>query len=130
MSEYFREIKPTFWLTVVRKNGTLEFYSLVDLIVKLSFETSSIHLGHRLLVNLMPDESPSPHQSVDCNIMEVGIFGLGHLHRRPILIMRTSSFGIILYEAIAAYEGLQKDQLKIRLRKLNHSLLLKETRTL
>ncbi len=106
----------------------LEIYSLIDGIVRDSFQTSHVHLGHRLLVNLKLEEQvslPSNH----CNVVEMGIFGLGHLYRRPLLMMRTSDFGVLLYEAIPAYEILKKSELKIRFRKLNHNLLLRETKT-
>lgn len=96
-----------------------------------TFRAGHVHLGHRLLVNAMFDEM-SAVSSIRCNIVEMGIFGLGHLHRRPLLVMRTSDFGVLLYEAIPslpAYESKQKNELKIRFRKLNHSLLLRETKT-
>ncbi len=96
-----------------------------------TFQTVHVHLGHRLLFNMKADETSLP-SSTHCNIVEMGIFGLGHLHRRPLLMIRTSDFGVLLYEAIPAlpiYDSKQKNELKIRFRKLNHSLLLRETKT-
>ena len=107
----------------------LEIYSITDGVVRISFQTSHVHLGHRLLVNLKLDEQSSFPTSTQCTVVEMGIFGLGHLHRRPLLMMRTLDFGVLLYEAIPAYESLTKSELKIRFRKLNHNLLLRETKT-
>lgn len=131
VTDYFREIKPTYWLSIIRQNGALEIFSLNGKFVLDTFRAGHVHLGHRLLVNAMFDEM-SAVSSIRCNIVEMGIFGLGHLHRRPLLVMRTSDFGVLLYEAIPslpAYESKQKNELKIRFRKLNHSLLLRETKT-
>lgn len=44
------------------------------------------------------------------------------------MMIRTSDFGVLIYEAIPAFES-QDNQLKIRFRKLNHNLLLRETKT-
>lgn len=131
MNDYFKEIKASHWLCVVRQNGTLELYSTIDLTdIRQCFQAPQVHLGHRLLLNVIADD-PIVHPSVQpCGIVEVCIFGMGHLQRRPLLIMRTSDFSILLYEAIPAYEGLEPQQLKIRFRKLNHNLLLKETKIL
>jgi cleavage and polyadenylation specificity factor subunit 1 len=130
--DYFREIKPTYWLSIIRQNGTLEIYLLAGQLVVETFQTIQVHLGHRLLFNMKTDEPSLPSSSIHCNIVEMGIFGLGHLHRRPLLMIRTSDFGVLLYEAIPAlpaHESKQKNELKIRFRKLNHSLLLRETKT-
>lgn len=104
---------------------------MIDLTdIRQCFQAPQVHLGHRLLLNVIADD-PIVHPSVQpCGIVEVCIFGMGHLQRRPLLIMRTSDFSILLYEAIPAYEGLEPQQLKIRFRKLNHNLLLKETKIL
>lgn len=93
-----------------------------------SFRAAHVHLGHRLLVNSKFDE-PSTFPSTHCGIVEIGLFGLGHLYRRPLLMMRTTDFGVLLYEAIPATESFQNNELKIRFRKLNHNLLLRETKT-
>lgn len=130
MNEYFREIKVTHWLCVVRQNGALEIYSVADsTTVQQCFQAPHVNLGHRLLVNVSVDDSTTKSTGQPSGIVEVGIFGLGHLHRRPLLMMRTSDFRILIYEAIPAYDGLQPQQLKVRFRKLNHNLLLRETKT-
>ena len=128
MTEYFRDIAPSHWLCVVRQNGTLEVYSM-DASVRQGFQAPHVHLGHRLLVNVKADDPVVHPSALPCSIVEVCLVGLGHLHRRPLLVLRTSDFGILLYEAIPAYLGLDPEQLKIRFRKLNHSMILRETKT-
>ena len=127
MIDYFREIKPTYWLALVRKCGNLELFSVKDLVVRESFLAPNIHMARRLLINTRPEtvqETP-----ITNNIVEMGIFGLGHMCRRPLIIMRAVDFKILIYEVIPAIESCQGDDSpKIRLRKLNHSLLLKETK--
>lgn len=123
---YFHEIKPTYWLAVVRKCGHLELFSVNDLTVRESFLTPNVHMARRLLVNTRPETVQE--SSITNNIVEMGIFGLGHMCRRPLIVMRAADFKILLYEVIPAIEGCHDDSLKIRLRKLNHCLLLKETK--
>lgn len=106
----------------------LEIYSLTDAIQQ-GFQAPLIHLGHRLLVNVKADDPVVHPSSLPCGIVEMGLFGLGHLQRRPLLMVRTSDFGVLLYEAIPAYVGLDPEQLKIRFRKLNHNMILRETKT-
>lgn len=125
--DYFREIKPTYWLSVVRENGVLEIYSISGDVLLERFRTTHVHQGHRLLVNSKLDHM-SPLPAVKCGIVEMGIFGLGHLNRRPVLMLRTTDFSVLLYEIIPTVESLESE-LTIRLRKLNHNLLLRETKT-
>lgn len=126
-ANYFREVKPTYWLALIRRNGNFEFFSVTDLVVRGRFLAPNVHMGHRLLVNTPPDIGQE--SGTTNNIVEMGIFGLGHLCRRPVVVMRTADFKVLLYEVIPAVEGSHDDSVKIRLRKLNHSLLLRETKT-
>lgn len=129
MADYFRDIKPTYWIALIRQNGTLEIFSVVDGVVTESFQTAQVHMGHRLLTSIKLDEPPNPlHSSTNCGVVEIGIFGLGHLYRRPLMMVRNSDFGVLIYEAIPAFVK-RDNQLNIRFRKLNHNLLLRETKT-
>jgi len=121
---------PTYWLAIVRQNGNLEIYELAKVELQLRFLTSALHLGHRLLVNLNQEGTTHCATNYPCDIVEIGIFPLGHLQRRPILVTRTSDFNILIYEAIASVgsDNIQ-DRLRIRFRKLDHNLLLQQKKT-
>ena len=125
MRHFLMEKPPTYWLSIVLPNGSLEIYSLDDLL--LCFKTCDLHLGHRLLSY---QQESTVRASSQVEIIEIGIFPLGHLRRRPLMIIRTSDYQLFLYEAVAYYDTSEDHQLKMRFRKWNHNLLLKEKKTL
>lgn len=129
-NDFNRCTTPTNWLAVVRQNGDLEIYKLSDVELQLSFQTSALHLGHRLLVNMYQKGATLSSTNYPCDIIEIGIFPLGHLQRRPILVTRTADFNILIYEAVACVStDAVQDRLHIRFRKLDHNLLLQQKKT-
>ena len=126
--EFFRERKASYWLALVRQNGTLEIYSVPDM--QLNFSAIDLHLGHRLLNHHEPNTGTTPVSTASSvDVIEIGIFGLGHLQRRPLMILRTADCQVFIYEAVIFYDGTEGRHLKMRFRKLSHNMLLKEKKT-
>ncbi|CAG5135896.1 unnamed protein product, partial [Candidula unifasciata] len=136
-----REIKKTSWMLLCRENGQLEIYSLPE--CKLVFSVKSFPLGQRTLVDSGPlfdtlkvggvinvdkqknlDEMPV--------VKEIQMCGLGHNKTRPYLIARVDE-DLLIYEAFArtastADAQMAFDHLRIRFRKIQHDLILREKR--
>ncbi len=103
--DYFKENKASHWLFAVRQNGT----SMIDLTdIRQYFQEPQVLLG--LLLNVIAVHMVHPFVE-PCGIVQVCIFGMGHLQRRSLLIRKTSYFIILLNPA---YEGLELQKLKIR----------------
>jgi cleavage and polyadenylation specificity factor subunit 1 len=62
-------------------------------------------------------------------VTEITMVGLGDKKRRPLLLARTSDHELLLYEVFPYYEKLDKKQLKLRFKKVNHGLLLRDRKS-
>ncbi|KAL0274118.1 UNVERIFIED_CONTAM: hypothetical protein PYX00_006618 [Menopon gallinae] len=119
--KYYQEIKPNYWLFVVRENGNLDIYSLPDF--RPSFQVRRLGQGQRVLFDMLDTVQPStPDNAGDPDIYELLVVSLGHLGRRPIMLVRTE-FDLVVYQAFKYAKG---PNLKIRFRRLPQTFILKE----
>ncbi|KAK6623006.1 hypothetical protein RUM43_008858 [Polyplax serrata] len=119
--KYSQEIKPNYWMFLLRENGTLDIYSLPDF--RPSFQIRRLGQGQRVLYDVLDTVQPSGSDgSDDPEIHELLVVSLGHLGRRPILLLRTES-DLMMYQAFKYAKG---SNLKIRFRRLPQTLILKE----
>ena len=54
---------------------------------------------------------------------------LGDKRRRPLLLARTSDQELIMYEVYPFYDKLDKTQLKMRFKRVQHGLILRERKS-
>ncbi|XP_060807779.1 cleavage and polyadenylation specificity factor subunit 1 [Amyelois transitella] len=106
--KYLADVKPTYWLLVVRSNGNLELYSLPEM--KLSFLVRDVCAGHRILAdslesvpiitNLTDDDDPdaSAHDPATDKLREILMVGVGHRAGRVLLMMRFDD-QLMIYQA-------------------------------
>ncbi|KAG7296758.1 hypothetical protein JYU34_020693 [Plutella xylostella] len=106
--KYLQDVKPTYWLFVVRDNGNLEIYSLPEM--RLSFLVQGVCEGHRILadslesVSVTPDQSEEPlntstNQSSGAeSLQELLVVALGNKGARPLLLLRTQN-QLLIYQA-------------------------------
>ncbi|XP_063236950.1 cleavage and polyadenylation specificity factor subunit 1 [Bacillus rossius redtenbacheri] len=118
-----QEVKPTYWLFLVRENGSLELYTLPDF--QLSYVVRGFGHGHRVLANSLEPSQASPagpaDPSVDREVQEILMVALGHHGSRPVLLARLDD-ELLLYQAYRYPKG----SLKLRFRRLTHSILPRE----
>lgn len=128
-----KETKPTYWLFIVRENGVLEIYSLPN--YKLSFLVKNFPMGQKLLVDSIQITAMSAtnsgekqyekqHDSLPI-VQEILVIGLGPSHSRPLLMARIDE-ELVMYEAFPFYENQTDNHLKLRFRKVNHDMILRE----
>nr|KAI8762317.1 cleavage and polyadenylation specificity factor subunit 1 [Biomphalaria glabrata] len=133
-----KEIKVTSWLLISRENGQLEFYSIPEF--KLVYTIKSFPLGQRTLVDsgpqfdtskpgTLPEKQPSTAGEMPL-VKEIQMFGLGHNKSRPYLMARVDE-DLLIYEVFprmpTAGDNLPTgDCLRIRFKKVAHSLILRE----
>ncbi|VVD01045.1 unnamed protein product [Leptidea sinapis] len=116
------EIKPTYWLFVVRDNGNLEIYSLPEM--KLSFLVKDVCAGHRILADSLESLEPSEVEeeiatgkSVHVEkLLEMLCVGLGHKGSRPLMLLRLSDT-LLIYQAYKYGRG----NLKVRFSRIQAS---------
>ncbi|CAG4972278.1 unnamed protein product [Colias eurytheme] len=101
------EVKPTYWLFVLRDNGNLEIYSLPEM--KLSFLVRDVCAGHRILADslesvpmpLNPNDEEdltSGHSTLVEGLRELLVVGLGNKGSRPLLLLRMDD-QLLVYQA-------------------------------
>ncbi|XP_053620009.1 cleavage and polyadenylation specificity factor subunit 1 [Plodia interpunctella] len=124
--KYLTEVKPTYWLFVVRSNGNLELYSLPEM--KLSFLVRDVCAGHRILAdslesvpiitNPVDDEELSKdiHNSEVDKLKELLVVGVGHKASRVIMLMRCDD-QLMIYQAYKYPRG----NLKMRFSRIHTS---------
>ncbi|KAK8376849.1 hypothetical protein O3P69_010050 [Scylla paramamosain] len=125
-----KEIRPSYWLVGVRDNGDLEIYTLPDF--KLSYSVKNFWLGQRVLTDSSANTtSTQANPTLEVNIPtihEVLLVGMGNRNLRPVLLARVEE-DLLMYEVFPFYENLSPTQLKIRLRLIEHNLILREKRS-
>jgi len=131
---HLEPVKTTYWFLAIRQNGNFELYSVPDFtlrFVSLSFP----HTPNVLVDNMstrVPVQSSDQPRGLDNlpTIMEIKLVGLGQRGRRPILLARLSDYEVVMYEMYEYQSAsLSADQLKIRFRKLQHGLLLRDRKS-
>ncbi|XP_045540280.1 cleavage and polyadenylation specificity factor subunit 1 isoform X2 [Papilio machaon] len=124
---HLAEVKPTFWLFVVRDNGNLEIYSLPEM--RLSFLVRDVCAGHRILADSL-ESVPIATSSVDEDEFSTGnknaevdklkemlIVGLGHKATRVLLLLRMEGEPLMIYQAYKYPRG----NLKMRFSRMSVS---------
>lgn len=125
--------KPTYWLFVIRDNGNMEIYFMPDM--KLAYLVTNVGNGNHFLSDSMEFVPLSlTQQNGESNIdgggiyqickddtipTEIFISGLGSYARRPVMFVRMKN-EIFIYQVFRYPRG----HLKIRFKKLNHSILI------
>ncbi|XP_049880956.1 cleavage and polyadenylation specificity factor subunit 1 [Pectinophora gossypiella] len=104
--KYLQEVKPTYWLFVVRNNGNLEIYSLPEM--RLSFLVRDLAKGHRILADslesvpeatpLDDEDSSSSHNPEVDRIKEILVVGLGNKGSRVLMMLRCDD-ELMIYQA-------------------------------
>ncbi|KAH9502918.1 Cleavage and polyadenylation specificity factor subunit 1 [Bulinus truncatus] len=132
-----KEIKVTSWLLISRENGQLEIFSIPEF--KLAYTIKSFPLGQRTLVDSGPSFDPSKAAAMSEKqpstgempvVKEIQLFGLGHNKSRPYLMARIDE-DLLIYEVFPRMPSagdlpLPGDSLRIRFRKVQHNLILRE----
>ncbi|XP_028164475.1 cleavage and polyadenylation specificity factor subunit 1-like [Ostrinia furnacalis] len=120
------EVKPTYWLFVIRRNGNLELYSLPEM--RLSFLVRDACAGHRILadslesVPVMPNPAEdeqlnsSHHNASVDRLRELLVVGLGNKGSRVLMLMRCDNT-LMVYQAYKYPRG----NLKMRFSRMNVS---------
>ncbi|XP_068228833.1 cleavage and polyadenylation specificity factor subunit 1 [Palaemon carinicauda] len=133
-----KDVRASFWLVGIREDGNLEIYTLPDF--RLSYAVKNFWMGHRVLIDssqvippppLPPSTLPPPPTPVLENysiIHEVLLVGMGNRNLRPVLFARVDE-DLLMYEVFPFYENLATNQLKIRMRLIEHNLILRERRS-
>ncbi|CAB3240456.1 unnamed protein product [Arctia plantaginis] len=124
--KYLQEVKPTYWLFVLRLNGNLEIYSLPEM--RLSFLVRDACAGNRILADSL-ESVPMPSNAVDDEeltsgglnadaekLKELLVVGLGHKGTRVLMLMRCSD-QLMIYQAYKYPRG----NLKMRFSRVNVS---------
>ncbi|CAK1589446.1 unnamed protein product [Parnassius mnemosyne] len=126
---YLNEVKPTYWLFVVRDNGNLEIYSLPEM--RLSFLVRDICAGHRILADSLESvPAPEPADEEEYSggggaagggevqrLRELLVVGLGHKASRVLLLLRLDGEPLMIYQAYKYPRG----NLKMRFSRMNVS---------
>ncbi|XP_060586959.1 cleavage and polyadenylation specificity factor subunit 1-like [Ruditapes philippinarum] len=130
-----KELKMSYWVAVARENGSLEILSLPDF--KIAYYVKTFPIGQKVLVDTGSLKEISASKSGSglsqdktvtdsmYNIHEVLLVGLGQRKSRPYLLARVED-GLLIYEAFPYYQSKEDNHLKIRFKKVQHNLILKE----
>eukprot|EP00092_Neocalanus_flemingeri_P020040 GFUD01021700.1.p1 GENE.GFUD01021700.1~~GFUD01021700.1.p1 ORF type:complete len:1406 (+),score=514.90 GFUD01021700.1:53-4270(+) len=130
---HLEQVTATYWLVGVRESGNFELYSVPDF----SLRFVSLNFPHQLdvLVDNMSTRATShaePTRGLDrlSPLTEILLVGLGMQGHRPVLLGRTKNSELVMYEVYPYYSrSLAPEQLKIRFKKINHGLILRERRS-
>ncbi|CAG2059625.1 unnamed protein product, partial [Timema podura] len=122
--KYLQEIKPTYWLFLVRENGNMEMYTLPDF--QQMYLVRNFGQGLRVLSDSTQSVPPSmtTDTTYDTEVQEILVVALGHHGSRPLLVVRLED-EVLLYQAYRYHKG----NLKLRFRRLAHTVLLRESRS-
>ncbi|XP_053401547.1 cleavage and polyadenylation specificity factor subunit 1-like [Mercenaria mercenaria] len=129
-----KEVRISYWLAVARENGSLEILSLPDF--KIAYYVKTFPIGQKVLVDTGSQKelgasksgsglSQDKNVTDTMSIHEVLLVGLGQQKSRPYLLARVED-GLLIYEAFPYYQSKAENHLKIRFKKVQHNLILKE----
>lgn len=130
------EVQTSYWLIVCRENGSLEILSVPDF--KISYYVKMFPIGQKVLVDIPQQTDTVPSRTGSgvtqdktlqtddvSSVYEVLLVGLGHNSSRPYLLARVDD-GLLIYEAFPYFQSKADNHLKIRFKKVQHNLILKE----
>lgn len=123
--KYLADVRPTYWLFIVRDNSNLEIYSVPDF--KLCFIVRNLCFGYKVLVDSL-ESVPIPLDALSVMnettlqdrfpVKEILMVGLGNKGSRPLLLVRLEK-DFYIYEVFRFAKG----NLKLRFRKMNHNMM-------
>lgn len=124
--KYLINIKPTYWLFVVRENSNLEIYSIPEF--KLCFIVRNLCFGYKVLIDSLESVAglPSASSSIanealiqkEYEVKEILMVALGNHGTRPLLLVRLEH-DLYIYEIFRFPRG----NLKMRFRKVKHDII-------
>ncbi|CAH1269285.1 CPSF1 [Branchiostoma lanceolatum] len=124
-----KEVEPTHWCVICRENGSLEIYNLPDF--SLAYLVKNFPTGMKLLVDSFQSTSSASTSQSDkqgdqlASVKEILMVGLGHKGSRPHLLARVDE-DLLIYEAFPYHLSPSYTMLKIRFKKVQHNLILRE----
>eukprot|EP00058_Branchiostoma_floridae_P027042 XP_002612533.1 hypothetical protein BRAFLDRAFT_120973 [Branchiostoma floridae] len=124
-----KEVEPTHWCVICRENGSLEIYNLPDF--SLVYLVKNFPTGMKLLVDSFQSTSSASTSQSDkqgdqlASVKEILMVGLGHKGSRPHLLARVDE-DLLIYEAFPYHLSPSYTMLKIRFKKVQHNLILRE----
>ncbi|XP_029637941.1 cleavage and polyadenylation specificity factor subunit 1 [Octopus sinensis] len=137
-----KEIKASYWVVICRENGVLEIYTLPDF--RMTYYVKNFPMGQKVLVDSvqMTELSVRPSMSNTSSssdrqekvigdmpvIKELLLVGLGCRNSRPHLLARVDE-DLLLYEAFPFYQTQIDNHLKIRFKKIQHNLILRDKKS-
>lgn len=121
-----KEVKPTYWLFLVRENSNLEIYSVPE--YRLSYIVRNLSLGHKVLIDSL-ESVPMFMSSANLSnldnlsqrhydIKEILMVALGNHGSRPLLLVRMEH-ELYIYQVFRFPRG----NLKMRFKKLAHNII-------
>ncbi|XP_060076994.1 cleavage and polyadenylation specificity factor subunit 1-like [Ylistrum balloti] len=133
-------ISPTYWALMCRENGVLEIYSVPDF--KMSYYVKNFPMGQKILVDSvqMTDKVSTSGMGMPGgerqekivgdmpNIKELLMVGLGYRNSRSFLFARVDD-EFYIYEAFPFHQTPVESHLKLRFKKVQHNVILRERRT-
>lgn len=124
--KYLLDVRPTYWLFVVRDNSNLEIYSIPDF--KLCYYITNLCFGHKVLVDnlesVIVSSTPAISALHEANLQrqfevkEILVVALGNHGSRPVLMIRLDH-DLYIYEVFRFPRG----NLKMRFRRVKHNLI-------
>lgn len=123
--KYLNEIKPTYWLFLVRENSNLEIYSLPE--YRLSYIVRNLAMGHKVLIDSLESVpmlasganlSYGENAQKEYEIKEILMVALGNHGSRPLLLVRLEN-DLYIYQVYRFTRG----NLKMRFKKLSHNII-------
>ncbi|EFA00240.2 cleavage and polyadenylation specificity factor subunit 1 isoform X2 [Tribolium castaneum] len=124
--KYLLDVRPSYWLFVVRENSNLEIYSIPDF--KLCYYITNLCFGHKVLVDNLESVTISASTPISAaheaniqrqfDVKEILVVALGNHGSRPLLMVRLER-DLYIYEVFRFPRG----NLKMRFRKIKHSLI-------
>ncbi|XP_063441861.1 cleavage and polyadenylation specificity factor subunit 1-like [Mytilus trossulus] len=132
------DVKPTYWALVCRENGVLEIYSMPDF--KLSYYVKNFPMGQKILVDSVQVKdklSTGSSSFADRSdkllgempaLKEILMVGLGYRKTRPYLMARIED-DFYMYEAFPYFQASIDNHLKLRFKKVQHNLIMKDRKS-
>uniref|UniRef100_A0A6Q2WPE1 Cleavage and polyadenylation specificity factor subunit 1 n=1 Tax=Esox lucius TaxID=8010 RepID=A0A6Q2WPE1_ESOLU len=127
-----RRAEPTHWCMVVRENGVMEIYQLLDW--RLVFLVKNFPVGQRVLVDSSAGQSAAQgegkkeevtRQGEIPLVKEVALVSLGNNHSRPYLLVHVEQ-ELLIYEAFPYDQQQAQSNLKVRFKKMPHNINFRE----
>ncbi|XP_041102417.1 cleavage and polyadenylation specificity factor subunit 1-like isoform X2 [Polyodon spathula] len=125
-------VEPTHWCMVVRENGVMEIYQLPDW--RLVFLVKNFPVGQRVLVDSSSGQAAAQgegkkeevtRQGEIPLVKEVLLVSLGNRQTRPYLLVHVDQ-ELLIYEAFRRDVQQGQNNLKVRFKKVPHSINFRE----